>query len=127
MVDEFARRFADVAESLLTTDDLVSELRVDLEIPLEDVTEDLEGLLRHFEPFGVGNPTPVFMSRGVSVAGPARLVGRDGLRLRLTNGSQGLDALGWGMGHLARQLQPGDSVDIAFRLERDEYRGVSRL
>jgi single-stranded-DNA-specific exonuclease len=127
MVDEFARRFADVAESLLTPDDLVPELRVDLEIPLEDVTEDLEGLLRHFEPFGVGNPTPVFMSRGVSVAEPARLVGRDGLRLRLTNGSQGLDALGWGMGHLARQLQPGDSVDIAFRLERDEYRGVSRL
>ncbi len=127
MVDEFARRFADVAESLLTPDDLVPELRVDLEIPLEDVTEDLEGLLRHFEPFGVGNPTPVFMSRGVSVAEPARTVGRDGLRLRLTNGSHGLDALGWGMGHLARQLQPGDSVDIAFRLERDEYRGVSRL
>lgn len=127
MVDEFARRFALVAESALTPDDLVPELRVDLEIPLEDVTEDLESLLRHFEPFGVGNPTPVFMSRGVSVAEPARTVGRDGLRLRLTNGSYSLDALGWGMGNLAKQLQPGDSVDIAFRVERDEYRGVSRL
>jgi len=126
-VAEFSERFANVAAERLSPEDLVPELRVDLEIPIEDVTEDLEQLLRHFEPFGMGNPSPVFMSRSVTVAEQARTVGKDGLRLRLENGSELLDALGWGMGSLARQLRTGDSVDIAYRVERDEYRGAGRL
>ena len=49
----------------LTEDDLVPELRVDLEIPLDQVDDELEALLRHMEPCGIGNPSPLLVSRGV--------------------------------------------------------------
>jgi single-stranded-DNA-specific exonuclease len=126
-IPAFAERFNAIARERLTVDDLVPELRVDLELSLDDVTDDFETLLRHFEPYGMGNPAPVFLARGVRLAGSPRVVGTDGLKLRLQTSRGELEAIGWGMGALAATLDPAVPVDIAYRLERDEYRGVSRL
>ena len=126
-VEEFAQRFNDVARSKLTREDLHPELRIDAEISIDDVTDELEGLLRHFEPFGVGNPLPVFASRGVRLSVPARVVGTDGLKLRIAGSTRDREALGWGMGDLAPELAPGVPFDIAYRIERDTYQGESRL
>jgi single-stranded-DNA-specific exonuclease len=126
-IEAFAERFNEVARARLTADDLVPELRVDLELPIEEVSEALEALLRHFEPYGVGNAAPLLVSRDVALAGPPRLVGQDGLKLRFRCAGGELEALGWGMAWRAAQLHADRRVDVAFRLERDEYRGVSRL
>jgi single-stranded-DNA-specific exonuclease len=126
-VDEFAARFNDVAKSLLTLEDLVPEIRVDLEVNIDGMDERLESLFRHFEPFGIGNPSPVLLARNVTLSAPPRLVGKDGLKVVLDTGTGSLEALGWGFAHRAVEFQAGSKVDIAFRLERDEYRGESRL
>jgi single-stranded-DNA-specific exonuclease len=91
------------------------------------VNESLERLLRHFEPFGVDNPTPVLVARNVTLASQPKLVGRDGLRLRLSTGAGEIEAIGWGLAHRVAEFDVSRPVDIAFKLERDEYRGVSRL
>lgn len=126
-VAEFASRFNAVAAARLTPDDLVPELRVDLELPLEQADDELEALLRHIEPCGVGNPSPLFVARGVTVAAPPRVVGKDGLKLLLHANGRELVALGWGMGPRARELDVGATIDVAYRLERDEWNGESRL
>jgi single-stranded-DNA-specific exonuclease len=128
-VGEFAARFNEVARSLLSADDLVPEIRVDLEVSIEGMDQRLESLFRHFEPFGIGNPSPVLLSRNVTIARPPKPVGHDGLKLVLDTGTGSLEAIGWGLAPLVAefQLQPGSKVDIAFRLERDEYRGESYL
>ena len=126
-VAEFAQRFNDVARSKLSREDLQPELRIDAEISIDDVTDELEGVLRHFEPFGVGNPTPVFVSRGVRLSMAPRIVGTDGLKLRIATANGDRDALGWGMGDLALEIRPETVIDLAYRLERDTYQGVSRL
>jgi single-stranded-DNA-specific exonuclease len=126
-VNEFAARFNEVAKSLLTPEDLVPEIRVDLEVSIEGMDERLESLFRHFEPFGIGNPSPVLLARDVTLAANPRLVGKDGLKVVLDTGTGSLDALGWGFAHRAPEFQAGSKVDIAFRLERDEYRGESYL
>jgi single-stranded-DNA-specific exonuclease len=126
-VDEFAHRFNEVARSKLAPEDLYPELRIDAEISIDEVTDDLESLLRHFEPFGVGNPSPVFASRNVRLAVPARVVGTDGLKLRIAGSTRDREALGWGMGDLAPELPLEAPIDIAYRLERDTYQGESRL
>ena len=124
----FAQRFNEVARERLRAEDLVPELKIDLELPLDAVTSELETMLRHFEPFGVGNAAPLLASRGVRLAGRARTVGSDGLKLRLaTAGGAEVEAIGWGMGWMAGELDPAVPVDIAYRVERDEYRGESRL
>jgi single-stranded-DNA-specific exonuclease len=127
-VDEFARCFNESARSVLTPDDLVPELRVDMEVALADLTPGFEALLRHLEPCGVGNPAPVLMTRGVRLAAPPRVVGQGGLKLRLeTNSGAPLDAIGWSLGARIGELDVSRPIDIAYRLEREEYQGVSRL
>jgi single-stranded-DNA-specific exonuclease len=137
-VDAFSDKFNSVARARLTPDDLVHDLRIDLEIDLADATIDFEALLRHFEPFGPGNATPVLVARGVHLDVPPRIVGQGSaggsgdpgghLKLRLA-GDAGppLDAIGWGMASRAAELAPGTPVDVAFRLERDEWNGEVRL
>jgi single-stranded-DNA-specific exonuclease len=126
-IPELARRFNEIALAQLTVDDLVSELRVDLEIPISDATLELESLLRHFEPFGPSNPTPVLVSRGVRLSAPPRVMGDGHLKLRLQTNGADLEAIGWGMASLATELDVGSTIDVAYRLERDEWNGVPRL
>ena len=126
-VDAFAARFNEVARSLLTPEDLVPEIRVDLEVSMDGLDEKLESLFRHFEPFGIGNPTPVLLARNVAIARPARPIGTDGIKLVLDTGTGSIEAIGWGLAHRVAEFEPGVCVDVAFRLDRDEYRGESRL
>ncbi|MDE3054048.1 MAG: single-stranded-DNA-specific exonuclease RecJ [Gemmatimonadota bacterium] len=126
-VEAFAERFNAVAAEALTPDDLVPELRVDLELPFDAATDDLETVLRHLEPCGMGNPSPVLASHGVRLGAPPRAVGKDGLRLVLQAGGHTLTAIGWGMAGRRGELDLGRPLDVAFRLERDEWNGESRL
>jgi len=126
-IPAFTEQFDDVARARLCDADLVPELRVDLEMPIDRVGEELEKLVRHFEPFGIGNPAPVFRSDGVRLATSPRRIGTDGIRLSLDMGAGTLEAIGWGMAPRVGSLDVARPLDLVFRLERDEYRGVSRL
>lgn len=123
----FAAAFNDVACRELCADDLVGHIRVDLEMPIGEATAALETLVRYFEPFGVGNPSPLFLSRDVELAAPSRPVGRDGLRLTLRTGDGLLAALGWGIAERAAELAGAARIDLVYRLDRDDYRGVTSL
>jgi single-stranded-DNA-specific exonuclease len=126
----FAERFNAIARERLDPEDLVPELRADLEVSLGELTLQLEALLRHIEPCGVGNPSPVLVARQVSVAAPPKVVGREQehLKLRLADhdGVQ-IEALGWGMAPRAAEIEQGAMLDVAFRLESDEWNGEKRL
>ena len=127
-VSAFAQCFNDIARAQLTPDDLVPELRVDMEVALADVTPQFETLLRHLEPCGMGNPAPVMLTRGVRLASPPRVVGQGGLKLRIQTASgEPLDAIGWSLGARIGEIDINQPMDIVYRLERDEYQGVSRL
>jgi single-stranded-DNA-specific exonuclease len=126
-VEEFARCFNDAARAVLSPDDLVPELRIDLEVALADLTPGFESLLRHLEPCGIGNPSPMLLARGVRLASPPRIVGQGGLKLRLQTDHEPLEALGWSLGGRVGELAMDRPFDIAFRLERDEYQGISKL
>jgi single-stranded-DNA-specific exonuclease len=126
-VDAFSRCFNAAARAALSPDDLVPELRIDLEVALAELTPGFEALLRHLEPCGVGNPSPMLLTRGVRLAAPPRIVGQGGLKLRLQTDDEPLEALGWSLGHRIGEIDVNRPLDIAFRLERDEYHGVSKL
>jgi single-stranded-DNA-specific exonuclease len=126
-VGAFTERFNQVALDRLKPEDLVRELRVDLELPLADATDDLEKFLRHMEPFGVGNPGPLFVSEGVRVASNATKIGANGVKFTVDGPSGSLEAVGWGLSDRSAELRAGASVDIAYKLERNEFRGRSTL
>jgi len=126
-IGAFAERFNAVARERLTPEDLVPELRTDLELPLDAADESLERALRHLEPFGVGNPGPVFVARGVRIVGGPRKVGADGLKMQLGTSRGAIDGVGWGLAARAGEIRSGDVVDIAYKLDVNEYQGARTL
>jgi single-stranded-DNA-specific exonuclease len=126
-IPEFAERFNQVVRRSLTADDLVRELRVDLELPVDEATDDLERFVRHMEPFGMGNPGPVFVARSVRVATAATRIGGDGLKFSVESAHGRIEAVGWGVASRVRELGEGAAIDLAYKLERNEFRGRSAL
>jgi single-stranded-DNA-specific exonuclease len=124
--EEFRVAFAAVAGELLRADDLVPAQRIDLELPLANLSEDLERLIRHLEPCGMGNPAPVFGVRRARAVG-ARRVGTNHLRFMLDDGSGVLPAIGFQVADSVPEAWLTQPLDVAFRLERDEWQGRSTL
>ncbi len=134
-VDAFRAAFNARAGESLTDELLVPEVRIDLELGLDDANEALLRVLRHAAPFGIGNPAPVLAVRGVDVVGSPRTVGRG--HLKATFGAAGLtiDAIGFGMAdrlpELVRWAQDrptgAGALDVAFRLEENHWQGRTRL
>lgn len=117
-------RLEKLAAKELSEDKLTRVLRIDAEIPLSVVTEELWKKLRAFEPFGFGNPEPVFATKHVTVR-EARLVGAEGKHLKVK--IDGLEAIAFNFGKLYGKLQPDASIDIAYTIALDTWNGNKRL
>jgi single-stranded-DNA-specific exonuclease len=124
--EEFRVAFLQVAAQLLRPEDLVPAQRIDLEVPLGNLSEDLERLMRHLEPCGMGNPAPVFGVRGARAVG-ARRVGTNHLRFLLDDGSGALPAIGFQWADQVPDAWLEHPLDVAFRLEHDDWQGRSTL
>jgi single-stranded-DNA-specific exonuclease len=124
--EDFRVAFLDVARELLGPDDLAPSQRVDLELPLGLVTGELERLIRYLEPCGPGNPAPVFGVRGARAVG-ARRVGTNHLRFTLDDGSGVLPAIGFRWADVVPESWLARPLDVAFKLERDEWQGRETL
>jgi single-stranded-DNA-specific exonuclease len=124
--EAFRIAFLGVASELLDPDDLVPAQRVDLELPLRLVSDDLEKLIRYLEPCGPGNPAPVFGVRGARAVG-AKRVGSNHLRFLLDDESGVLPAIAFQWADAIPDTWLAERLDVAFRLERDEWQGRATL
>jgi single-stranded-DNA-specific exonuclease len=121
------------AREHLTLADFEPVLNVDAELPLEQISPELFQLLRRLEPFGVGNPEPVFSASGARLLAPPRVMKEKHIKLKLTAGNQQgsgnwrraltFDALGWRMAERAQQEQllAGDVLELAFTLDYNDH------
>lgn len=124
------------AKERLTLADLEPKLAYDAELPLGKITPKLFDTLGLLEPYGVGNPEPVFVARSVKLTAPPKTIKDKHLRLKLAAGALGdngnssgwkravtYDALAWRMAERVQQEQllPGDLLDIAFTLEYNDH------
>ena len=131
-IPELRRRLDAYARERLTESDFVPLLEYDGEVGLEDVTPAFWEALTRLEPYGMGNPEPVFVAKGVRMLTEPRILKEKHLKMKLareasggraTAMARGVDALGWRMAERLQQrpLAFGDRLDIAYRVERNEH------
>jgi single-stranded-DNA-specific exonuclease len=121
--EEFLAQFERVATQQLNEDLLTPRLEIHAQIDLEDIDSRLMTFHDRMEPTGQDNPRPLLASRGLRIT-YRRRVGEDGkhLKLRLAGDAAAIDAIAFRQGDLCDELP--ELVDVAFRLERNEYRGT---
>jgi single-stranded-DNA-specific exonuclease len=123
-VDLFAEQFRQTARELLSDEDLRPRLQIDHEINFSELNFDFLGWHEMLQPFGNGNPQPLFFARGVESVAAPRVVGERHLQLRLRQRNCHQRAIFFGAAANALPKQPWD---IAFRIRPDEYQGETRL
>lgn len=123
---ELEARLSSLARAQFGEGVLIPTLAVDAETSLSALSEALYSELERLQPFGYGNPTPVFVSRRVPVL-DARAVG-DGRHLKLAladSTGRRWDAIAFRQGHWMGKLPP--RIDLAYSLDLNEWNGRTNL
>lgn len=98
----------------------VPTLKIDAEVFFKDIDFRLIKELRDLEPLGYGNEEPLLGAKDIHPV-DSRIVGNGHLKLRLRQGPQEFDVIGFGMADMI-DLTSGP-VDIAFLPQINEYNG----
>jgi len=118
----------EVAENKLTKKDLIPTLSIDLELEFSQITPRLYQKLKRLEPHGLGNPRPLFLTRGAKVI-EKRFVGIDKkhLKLKLGQDKKVFGAIGFDLGDLGRKITPGNNIDLVYSVEENYWNGRRSL
>jgi single-stranded-DNA-specific exonuclease len=127
-IEELRRRLNEHAASCLTSDDLEPLVKIDLELRPEEVTFSLTRELDALEPFGAGNPRPVFVTRNLRRLSEPVVIKDKHLKFRLAGPqNRPLEAVWWNCVEAPGQTPDlNGSIELAYTLEtsawNDEYR-----
>ena len=128
-VAEFRRRLNEHAAACLTEDDLMPALMIDNEVAASELNFQLSQDLRLLEPFGAGNPRPVFATRNLRVLGDSQVIKEQHLKFRVAGeNNRPLEAIWWrGLEESAATPQANQRIDLAYEFEAQPWMGGIRL
>ncbi len=124
--------FIKEAEKKLKAEDLISTVKIDAQLTLNDINWSNYDQIQKFAPFGRGNSEPRFLIKGLEVK-DLRVVGNNGGHLKLDlicfDGSKAKNfkAIAFGMGEKEGGLKKGDLIDIVFEFILNEWNGSRDL
>ncbi|NJE73804.1 single-stranded-DNA-specific exonuclease RecJ [Pseudoflavonifractor sp. SW1122] len=123
-IPAFRAALCQLVEEFAGHQPMESSLDVDCEIPHCSLlsTQDVESLSL-LEPFGSGNPKPVFLLRSVCVLSHTDVGGGRHLKLRLRRDGVVMDAIFFSANTAACGIENGQRLDIAFTLQINQFRG----
>ena len=102
-------------------------LSVDCKLRPGYISADLLPVISMLEPFGAGNPQPLFGLFGLTLRAVQPIGNGKHVRLSLSRGNDHIQALKFGVSQESFPYHPGDLVDLAVRLEPNEYMGTRRV
>ena len=117
---KFAEAFCSTARELLSEEALQHSLRLDHELPFTSITVEFLRWHELLQPFGNGNPQPLFFARAVEPVAPPRVSNEKHLIFRLRQGDRHRRAVYFDG---ANNEFPPPPWDVAFRIGADEYDG----
>jgi single-stranded-DNA-specific exonuclease len=121
-LDEFRDAFNAAVKELMTEELKTPEIRIDLELSLQDITPRFVRILREFAPFGPHNTRPTFLTKGLEVIGTPRIVGRNHLRFRVRQNGVVFDAIGFGLGEFLTRVPSGRrDLTCVYTVEENEW------
>lgn len=121
---ELRRRITALADERLGPDELTPRLRVDCRLPLRGITARMVKGLRAMEPFGAGNPRPVFHTGSAELAQGPRVMKESHLAMSVRQNGRLFRAVGWRMADRSEFVRRnGGELDLAFSVTENFYRG----
>lgn len=126
-VPAFKQRFEQYVAEHILPEQCFPTIQVESEISFADINNKFLRIIDCLEPFGPGNPRPVFVTRDVCNYRYTKTVGKqqEHLRLDVTDRTGYMQGIAFGKGDLAVHLQNGENVDLCYELGQNTYNGYT--
>ena len=123
-IDDFKKAVQDYAK---TVEMPFATVALDCKLKPEFISADVLDVISALEPFGAGNPQPMFGLFGMTLTSVQPIGGGKHLRLSLRRGNATVSALYFGVTLNDFPYDEGDILDLAVRLEKNEYMGQTKV
>ena len=126
----FIKSINEIADTVLTSDDLIPGLDIDMEISLDSLDEGVIEDMNRLQPFGQSNPEPVFCSRGLSLARPLRIIKDEHVKLWFSAGNRTFEAIGFGLARNSDAeaiIKKSPAIDIAYTASFNHWQGIRTI
>lgn len=122
----FKTKVNELAAAGLSEDDLKKKVRIDSSLDPDEITDAFLEKYGLLEPFGVGNPSPVFVTEDVEVVrAPQKLQGRH-CKIHVSKRGRTIEAIAWDKADWADSLGLGRRLKLAYSLQFSNYLGENR-
>ena len=125
---KFMEKMGQIAEKKLAKVELLPKIKIDVEIDLSDIDDELVEMINNLAPFGQNNPTPRFVSYNVKIIDIVKM-GFDSqhIKLKFLNHNDRDMKSFWGISFGGAEklahLNISDNVDVVYSLEFNEFNG----
>ena len=122
-VKAFAERFEEYVSHNILPEQTCAVIDISAEIDFKDITKKFFGELKRFNPFGPGNPKPVFCTHNVYDYGTSKVVGRgqEHIKLELVDNKSNnvMNGIAFGQSSQVRYIKTKRSFDICYTIEEN--------
>lgn len=130
-MEKFYERMSLAIDKKISGKKIEPSIDIDFEIKSEDIDWEFMTELKKMEPFGNGNPEPVFLMKDMKIS-DLKVCGNGTkhlkMSLRSSNGNPKIfDSIGFGMGEKLSDFETGQSIDVVFNLSEDEWNGSKKM
>ena len=126
----FIKLINELAADTIAAEDLLQSLPVDMDIELSAIDYKTAEDMAMLEPFGEGNPEPIFCSRNLRLVKPLRVLKGEHIKFQVTDGNKNFEAIGFGMARdsdIELTLRNYHSFDMAYTVSLNNWQGVNTI
>ena len=108
------------------TDNLDPIINIDYELKFSEINNRFINFLNYLEPFGPGNPKPIFVTRNVNGISDVQLLGRERetIKFQIKNQDYVLSIIGFKMLEHYEKLLSGKNLDIVYTIDKNYWNGT---
>lgn len=125
-VPEFTRRFEEYVAAHILDEQTKASVDIAAELDFKDITHRFHNELKRFNPFGPGNPKPVFCTHKVFDYGTSKVVGREQEHIKLelvdNKSNNVMNGIAFGQSSQARYIKTKRAFDICYTIEENTHK-----
>lgn len=127
LIPQFREAINEYALDKLKPEDLLPTIEIDAILDPSCITPSFFEELQMLEPFGVGNPTPLFLSENGKLSSEPCIVGNNHLKFDIQWKDIIYPTIGFGMGDYISFLEDSANIHLVYKISIDKWSGRENI
>jgi single-stranded-DNA-specific exonuclease len=126
-LEAFKEAFEKAVAERITPEQMVPEISINAQLPLDQISMQFFQIIAQMEPFGPDNMRPIFIAKNVRDTGYSKLVKEAHISFNLTQGNNSVRGIGYNMPDKISIVKSGQPFDVVFQLQLNEWQGTQSV